>query len=55
VTARIKLLLSIAIIIFGWLLNAVAWTIATGPAVSSICLLLGVGMMAGGIVLLIKR
>lgn len=49
---RIKLLLSIAMIILGWVLNALAW-VTKGPIINSICLLLGVGLMIGGIILLI--
>jgi hypothetical protein len=52
-TKKTKILISIGMIILGWLLNAIAWTTTNGPTISSICLLLGLGLFIGGLIFLI--
>lgn len=42
-------------IILGWFLNAFAWTTKNGPTISSISLLLGIGLFISGLVYLIKN
>jgi len=48
-----KVILSIICIIAGWFINAFAWTTKLGPSVSTISLLVGVGLFIGGIIFLI--
>lgn len=50
---KTKILISIGMIILGWVLNAIAWTTTNGPIISSSCLLLGLGLFIGGLILLI--
>jgi hypothetical protein len=54
-TKGIRILISISMIILGWTLNAIAWTTMDGPTISSMCLLLGLGLFIGGTVYLIKN
>jgi uncharacterized membrane protein len=53
-TKKNKILISIAGIILGWLLNAFAWTTKLGHPTSTICLLLGLGLFFSGLILLIS-
>jgi len=48
-----KIFLSVAAIILGWLLDGFAWTTKLGHPTSTICLLLGLGLFFGGLILLI--
>jgi dipeptide/tripeptide permease len=52
-TKRNKILLSIGTIICGCLLNAFAWTTKLGHPISTICLLLGLGLFFSGLIFLI--
>jgi len=52
-TRTLKILLSISIIIIGWILNAFAWTTTVGHPISTVALFLGIGLFVGGIVSLI--
>jgi len=48
-----RVILSIICIVSGWFINAFAWTTKSGPSVSTISLLVGVGLFVGGIIYLI--
>ena len=48
-----KILLSILIMIIGFVLNGLAWTIPMGPTLNTLSLLLGLGSMFGGFIYLI--
>lgn len=52
-TKKNKIIFSIVAIVLGWSLNAFAWTTTIGHPISTICLLLGVGLFFSGIVFLI--
>ena len=52
-TKKNKILLSIGAIILGWIFNAFAWTTNLGHPISTICLLLGLGLFICGIIFLI--
>lgn len=52
-TKKNKIFLSVGAIIFGWLLNAFAWTTKLGHPVSTIFLLLGLALFFGGLIFLI--
>ncbi len=44
------LYISILLMMVGFLLNVVAWTILPGPNLNTISLLLGLGLMFGGFI-----
>jgi hypothetical protein len=48
-----KIFLSILIMIIGFVLNGLAWTIPMGPTLNTLALLLGLGSMFGGFIYLI--
>ena len=48
-----KIFLSILIMIIGFVLNGLAWTISMGPTFNTLALLLGLGSMFGGFIYLI--
>ena len=48
-----KIVLAIGVLILGWFLNVFAWTTTTGHPLSTICLLLGLGLFIGGLIFLI--
>ena len=50
---KLKIGISILMIISGWILNAFAWTTKIGHPLSTICLLLGLGLFFGGIIFMI--
>lgn len=52
-TKKYKIILSIGAIIIGWFLNAFAWTTTIGHPISTICLMLGIGLFFSGLVLLL--
>lgn len=52
-TKKNKLFQSLGAVILGWVLNAFAWTTKLGHPISTICLLLGLGLFFGGLILLI--
>ena len=52
-TKSIKIVISIMIIIIGWILDAFAFTTKIGHPISTIALLLGLGLFFGGLIYLI--
>lgn len=48
-----KILISVFMIISGWLLGGFAWTTKIGHPINTICLLSGFGLIGGGIAYLI--
>ena len=50
-TKRNKIYLSVGTIIFGWLLNAFAWTTKLGHPTSTFSLLVGLGLFISGLIL----
>ena len=48
-----KIFLSILIMIIGFVLDGLAWTIPMGPTLNTLALLLGLGSMFGGFIYLI--
>ncbi len=50
---KTKILISIGMIILGWILNAIAFTTTNGPTINSISLLLGLGFFISGLIFLI--
>jgi len=50
---RNRIFISILAIIAGWLLDAFAWTTKLGHQISTISLLLGLGLFFGGLIFLI--
>jgi hypothetical protein len=48
-----KIFLSILIMVIGFVLNGLAWTVAMGPTLNTLALLLGLGFMFGGFIYLI--
>jgi hypothetical protein len=52
-TRKNTVLVSIALIIIGWLLNAFAWTTKMGHPISTICLFLGLGFIFVGLIFFI--
>lgn len=52
-TKSVKIIIAICMIIFGWVLNAYAWTSAPGPTINTLCLILGLGLMGGGLTLIL--
>ncbi len=47
-TKQNKAILSISIMIIGFILNGLAWTILPGPTFSALGLLVGLGLILGG-------
>jgi hypothetical protein len=48
-----KIYLSIIAMFVGFILNVMAWTVLPGPNLSTMCLLLGLGLMFGGFIFFI--
>ncbi len=48
-----KIFLSILIMIIGFVLNGLAWTVPMGPTLNTLTLLFGLGFMFGGFIYLI--
>ena len=45
-----KIIVSILAMILGFVLNAIAWSIAIGPTFNTFALLIGLGLMFGGFI-----
>ena len=52
-TKTLKIIISILAIIFGWILNAFAFTTDIGHPVSTIALFIGLGLSVSGLIYLI--
>ena len=52
-TKRIKIVISVIMIILGWVLNACAWTFKIISPINTICLLFGLVFFIGGFLFLI--
>jgi hypothetical protein len=48
-----KIFLSILIMVVGFILNGLAWTVSMGPTLNTLALLFGLGFMFGGFIYLI--
>jgi hypothetical protein len=51
-TKKKKIIISVGVIVLGWLLNAFAWTTKLGHPISTISLLLGLGLLFIGLITL---
>ena len=53
INKKSKIMLSLFFIFLGWILNAIAWTIAGPNPINTVFLLSGVSMLLGGILYLL--